>query len=148
MIAYADPMPRQTASGHTVMPGHIGVIYQASSATYVGKAQPKTLHVNQDGIALSSRGLSKIRLQEHGASSAEKRLVKLGAAPRAFGQDPTQWVAQVLQTGVFRKIHHPGNHVYCFAIGKSCEKRRLTSLFSPAHPYPKAMDQQPIITFT
>lgn len=142
VIAYSDPLPRQAAGGRVVMPGHVGVIYQASSATYVGRAQSKILHVNTDGIALSSRGLSKIRLQEHGAASAEKRLVKLGAPPRSFGQDPAEWVSMVLEAGIFRKVRHPGNHVYCFALGNSTTKRRVASNFAPVRPYPKSLDPE------
>lgn len=142
VIAYSDPLPRQAAEGRVVMPGHVGVIYQASSATYVGRAQSKILHLNADGIALSSRGLSKIRLQEHGAASAERRLVTLGAPPRAFGQNPAEWVSKVLDAGLFRRVPHPGNHVYCFALGHRAGKRRLTSRFAPAKAYPKALDPE------
>jgi hypothetical protein len=142
VIAYSDPLPRQTETGDTVMPGHVGVIYQASSATYLGRAQPKTLHVTRDGMALSTRALSKIRLQEHGAGSAERRLVKLGAPPRAFGQDPADWVASVLASGVFRKVHHPGNHVYGFALGPARSKHRAAARFAPALPYPKSIDAE------
>lgn len=140
VIAYSDPMPRHAAEGRVVMPGHVGVIYQASSAAYVGRAQAKTLHVNADGIALSSRGISKIRLQEHGAASAERRLVKLGAPPRAFGQDPAKWVSMVLDAGIFKKVRHPGNHVYCFALGHSAVKRRVATNFATVRPYPKFHD--------
>ncbi|WP_371438331.1 hypothetical protein [Polaromonas sp.] len=142
VIAYSDPVPRQAAEGRVVMPGHVGVIYQASSASYAGRAQAKTLHVTADGIALSSRGLSKIRLQEHGAASAEKRLIRLGAPPRAFGQDPAEWVSEVLDAGIFKKVSHPGNHVYCFALGPSARKRRTAGQFAPARPYPKMLDSE------
>jgi hypothetical protein len=145
VIAYSDPVPRQAAEGRVVMPGHVGVIYQASSATYVGRAQAKTLHVNRDGVALSTRALSKIRLQEHGASSAEKRLVKLGATPRTFGQDPAEWVAKVLASGTFQKVRHPGNHVYCFALGSSRAKRRTVAGFAPPRSYPKFHDSKGVL---
>lgn len=142
VIAYSDPVPRQANEGRIVMPGHVGVIYQASSARYVGRAQAKTLHINRDGIALSSRAISKIRLQEHGAGSAEKRLVKLGAQPRGFGQDPAAWVAQVLTSGTFQKVRHPGNHVYCFALDCGTAKRRNVAGFAPERPYPKKLDPE------
>jgi hypothetical protein len=144
VIAYSDPMPRQAVEGRIVMPGHVGVIYQASSAAYVGRAQAKTLHINREGVALSTRALSKIRLQEHGAASAEKRLVRLGAAPRPFGQHPSTWVAEVLASGVFHKVRHPGNHVYCFALGSTAARQRTKAGFAPARPYPKFMNSHPI----
>lgn len=142
VIAYSDPVPRQTSDGRIVMPGHVGAIYQASSAIYVGRAQAKTMHLTATGEALSTRALSKIRLQEHGAGSAEKRLVMLGATPRAFGQDPALWVTEVLASGTFRKVRHPGNHVYCFPIGPSASKRGIVRRFAAPLPYPKRLDPE------
>lgn len=147
VIAYSDPLPRQATDGRIIMPGHVGVIYQASSATYVGRAQAKTMHVNRDGIALSSRALSKIRLQEHGANSAEKRLVKLGAHPRIFGQDPAEWVNEVLTSGTFQKIRHPGNHVYCFALSSGASRRKNSANFAMSQPYPKMLDPEQLTIF-
>ena len=140
VLAYSDPMPRSTVDGRVVMPGHVGVIYQASNARYLGRAAAKTLHLNGNGIALSSRAVSKVRLQEHGAQSAEKRLVRLGAPPRSPGQEPAEWINGVLASNVFTKVKHPGNHVYCWALGRAAEKRHLERSFATARSYPKNLD--------
>lgn len=140
VVAYSDPVPRATASGQIVLPGHIGIAYQASNARYLGRAASKTLHITQAGVALSTRAVSKVRLQEHGAASAEKRLVRLGAPRRAPGQHPADWIASVLAGGTFRRVRHPGNHVYGFALGAPAGKVALLKGFKPALPYPKALD--------
>lgn len=140
IIAYSDPMPRVMDTGRSVMPGHIGVIYQAGNARYVGRSASRTLHMNRNAIVVSPRSVSKIKLGEMGAAGAEKRLVSLGARPRAFGQDPAEWVDEVLASDAFVRVKHPGNHVYAFALGRPAEKRNLLQSFAPAKPFPKKLD--------
>jgi len=140
VVAYSDPMPRTTLLGDIILPGHIGIAYQASNALYMGRASGKTLHLTPSGIALSSRAISKIRLQEHGAQSAEKRLVKLGATQRTFGQDPAEWIEQELNSGKFRKIRHPGNHIYAWPLGTQKNKEALVKIFAANKKYPKEHD--------
>ncbi|WP_321935221.1 hypothetical protein [Paraburkholderia sp. J8-2] len=140
VIAYADPMPRTTEHGETVMPGHLGTAYTAANARYVGRSAARTLHLTRDGIVLSPRSISKIRLQEQGADGAERNLVRLGAPSRAFGEDPAEWVARVLASNIFIRVRHPGNHTFCWALGRPNEKRRLEKSFAPAKPYPKQLD--------
>lgn len=139
VVAYSDPVRRQTISGQVVLPGHIGIAYQAGNAHYLGRASGKQLYLTAGGEALSSRAISKVRLQEHGADSAEKRLVRLGAPPRAFGQDPSEWISSILTSNVFRKVRHPGNHVYAWPLGTTREKARISRAFSP-RKYPKTLD--------
>lgn len=140
VIAYSDPMPRQALDGVMVMPGHIGIAYQATNGRYMGRAASKTLHLTKDGQALSTRALSKVRLQEHGAASAEKRLVRLGAPKRAFGEDPRAWVGRALESGAFRRIRHPGNHVYVWSMERGGQSK-VKNLGLASHlPYPKSHD--------
>ncbi|WP_406834828.1 hypothetical protein ACICHK_00190 [Streptomyces sp. AHU1] len=40
VVSFADPVPRRTASGILVMPGHVGTIYAATNAIYAGRATP------------------------------------------------------------------------------------------------------------
>ncbi|MGF6440454.1 hypothetical protein [Paraburkholderia youngii] len=140
VIAYSDPMPRVTQHGESVMPGHLGTAYQAANARYVGRSAARTLHLTRDGIVVSPRSISKIRLQEQGAAGAEKNLVRLGATPRAFGQDPAEWVTSVLASETFIRVRHPGNHTYAWSLGRPDEKRRLEKSFAPAKPFPKMLD--------
>jgi len=141
VVAYSDPMPRATAAGQIVLPGHVGIAYQASNAQYLGRAASKTLHLTPSGVALSSRAISKVRLQEHGAQSAEKRLVRLGAPPRAALQDPADWIDCVLNSEVFRRVRHPGNHIYAWPLGTPKAKRGLVHGFAPAKEFPKQLDE-------
>ena len=140
VIAYSDPMPRMTEAGESVMPGHVGCAYQAANARYVGRSAARTLHLTRDGIVVSPRSISKIRLQEQGAAGAEKNLVRLGVTPRTFGQDPAEWVASVLASDTFIRVRHPGNHTYAWSLGRAHEKRRLEKSFAPSKPYPKQLD--------
>ncbi|MBN3760886.1 hypothetical protein [Burkholderia sp. Ac-20365] len=140
VIAYADPVPRQADTGELIMPGHLGTIYKALSSTYLGRSTARTHHINGSGIVVSPRAISKIRLGENGAQGAERSLVRLGAPARRFGQDPAEWLSDVLSGDTFRKVRHPGNHVYAFALGRPHEKRRLQKAFAPAKPYPKKLD--------
>ncbi len=140
VVAYSDPMPRSTASGDVILPGHVGIAYQASNALYLGRASSKTLHLTPSGIALSSRAISKVRLQEHGAQSAENRLVKLGATRRPFGQDPSEWIDDILKSNAFQKVRHPGNHIYAWPLGNQRDKLKLIKNFSHFKTYPKCLD--------
>jgi hypothetical protein len=140
VVAYSDPMPRATAAGQIVLPGHVGIAYQASNARYLGRASSKTLHLAPSGVALSTRAVSKVRLQEHGAESAEKRLVRLGAPPRTLGQHPADWINGVLAGNTFRRVRHPGNHIYAWALGTRRAKVALVEAFAPALAFPKTLD--------
>lgn len=140
VVAYSDPMPRASVAGQIVLPGHIGIAYQASNARYLGRASAKTLHLTPSGVALCSRAISKVRLQEHGADSAEKRLVRLGAPPRPVDQHPGDWINGVLASDVFRRVRHPGNHIYAWALGTQREKATLAKGFAPGKLFPKSHD--------
>jgi hypothetical protein len=41
VVSFSDPVPRRTAAGDLVFPGHIGTIYQASNAGYLGRTTPR-----------------------------------------------------------------------------------------------------------
>lgn len=43
LVAFADPVERQTKDKIIVKPGHFGTIYQASNALYLGRATRRTL---------------------------------------------------------------------------------------------------------
>src|SRR5262249_11685086 len=55
-----DPVPRRTAAGDLVFPGHIGTIYQASDAEYLGRTTPRRVLLLPNGRVLSERALSKV----------------------------------------------------------------------------------------
>lgn len=126
VLSYSDPLPRWTDAGRMVTPGHVGQVYQALNAAYLGLGRSRKLYLDRDGRTLSERALSKIRAMERGWEPAAVRLVEAGADPRWSGEEPGAWLARVLPG--FRTVKHPGNHVYVW---------RWTGQKPESLPYPK-----------
>lgn len=138
VVSYSDPVPRRAADGRVVMPGHVGIIYQAHNGRLVGRSSARTLHVGPDGRVLSERTLSKIRLGEAGAASAQRTLESMGAPSRAPRESGADWVRRVLASGMFRPVRHPGNYCYAWPLVKGGSRKRVLELgFRAALPYPK-----------
>jgi len=76
-----DPLPRRGTDRTLVMPGHVGVIYQASNAVYTGLGTRRRLTLLPDGTVFSDRAAQKIRRQKRGHEGAERRLITFGARP-------------------------------------------------------------------
>ena len=131
VVSMADPLPRLTAAGAVVSPGHVGTIYQALNASYRGRTEPRLHSQGTDGRFLSPRALSKIRGEEQGWEYASRDLIAAGADPRRVGEGGGEWLARVLPT--FRRTRHPGNHVYLFRIDPRGRRSAEASLL----PYPK-----------
>jgi len=112
VLSYSDPLPRYAADGGVVTPGHVGQVYQALNAAYVGRSSPRVLYLDAHGRNFSDRTLTKIRKGERGGEPAYQRMIEAGAPERRFGEDPSEWVARALQT--FRRVQHPGNHAYAW----------------------------------
>ncbi len=129
VVSFSDPEPREGADGRIVFAGHIGTIYQATNAVYVGRGTARTLRLLPDGHTLSARALQKIRKGEPGWRYAAEQLVAHGAAPLAG--DPRLWLARWL-LALTRTIRHPGNHKYVFPLERGARKH----LPAP-RPYPK-----------
>jgi hypothetical protein len=49
VVSFSDPHPRTTLAGEVVFPGHVGTIYQAGNATYLGKSGGNSLRIFPDG---------------------------------------------------------------------------------------------------
>ncbi|WP_455710679.1 Mom family adenine methylcarbamoylation protein [Streptomyces albogriseolus] len=77
VVSFADPVPRRTASGLLVMPGHVGTIYAATNAVYTGRATARTVKLLPDGTVFHDRTAQKIRRQEprvrHGSAHRARR---------------------------------------------------------------------------
>lgn len=131
VTSFSDPMPRRDARGRIVFVGHIGIIYQAMMAVFIGRATPHTMKVLPDGTVLNARTLQKIRKQERGHAAAEEFLVSLGARPRGRRTNPRVWLARELPRFV-RNVRNPGNFKYLFGLTESV-RRRLPQ----GRPYPK-----------
>lgn len=127
LISMSDPLPRVDASGRVVTPGHVGAIYQAGNAAYLGRTKPVIHHLAPSGRFLSPRALSKIRTEDQGWEYASRQLVSEGAPPRRPGESPADWLARVLPG--FPRVRHPGNHVYVWRLDRGAQPASL--------PYPK-----------
>ena len=133
-ISYADPLPRRTATGLVIKPGHVGMIYQHLGAAYRGRAKARVELLTPDGQPFSERAICKIRNLEQGHAYATDDLVRRGARKPHLGEDLTAWLADLRATGFLEPRKHPGNHVYAFPLthGAKCAGRRLASA-----PYPQ-----------
>lgn len=134
VISFADPVPRSALGGEVVFPGHIGWIYQASSAVFAGRATARTKRLLPDGRVFDERARSKIRQRHTGWRYAVDLLVAAGAAPpeqTATAGDLHAWLRRELP-GCTRPLKHAGNFRYLFGLTPAVKKRLPVSL-----PYPK-----------
>lgn len=118
VYAYSDPMPRETAGGRLVKPGHVGTIYRAFNGRRLGRSSRETLWLDPQGQVVSRRSLSKIRNGERGAQRAYERFVAAGAPPIRRGEPAADYVRRALLEGPFRRLRHPGNLVYAWPLEK------------------------------
>lgn len=133
VVSFSDPTPRTAAGGRLVFPGHVGTIYQAHNATYLGRSTCRTLRLLPDGTVFSARAAQKIRARERGWVYAVEQLVAHGAPAPRDGADLGPWLREALAL-VTRTMRHPGNHRYAWALD-----RRLRRTFPAPDPrrYPK-----------
>ena len=135
VVSFSDPMRRVDGSGHEVFKGHIGNIYQASNATYLGRSKAGVLRLLPDGSCVHGRALAKIRSRDRGWQHSSALLERSGAAPLCDWDDPRAWLAMWLPR-LTRLVRHPGNHKYVFAVDK-----RLRRTLPPSLPYPKFSEE-------
>lgn len=168
LVAFADPMPRRTAAGALLMPGHVGHIYRVRcgvdgdgpggvSGRYTGRATPRTLVLLPDGRVFSARTRAKVTGWERGAAGAVRELLTLAfpdvtdaggwAATTARLADAgrqtrSAWLAEMLGFIGARTVRHRGNHRYAWTLG-SARQRRRTPIALPAEKYPTTVDEVP-----
>jgi hypothetical protein len=133
VVSFCDPIPRTSSDGVVVFPGHLGIVYQASNAVYLGRGTPRTLRLLSDGRVLSDRALSKLRAGVKGWRYTADLLEAAGAdpAPGPGCGDLVAWAARWVPL-LTRPLRHPGCHRYAFALD-----RRLLPSLPPAVAYPK-----------
>lgn len=136
VMSMSDPVPRVALDGTVTHRGHIGVIYQALNAVYVGRASPGTLHVLPDGSVFNNRAASKIRALDRGWRYAVGQLVEQGAPAwcAADAADPSAWLRRALGA-IARRVRHPGNHKYLWGLQRA-SRRHVAPL---AVPYPRVV---------
>jgi hypothetical protein len=129
IVSFSDPVPRATSDGAVVFPGHIGTIYQAHNAIYLGRATPRTLRLLPDGTVLSDRAVQKIRAKERGWRYAVELLERHGAD--APDDDLAGWL-NLWSGRLTRRVRHPGNHKFAWSLHPTARRQLALSL-----PYPK-----------
>lgn len=132
VLSYSDPVPRRTDEGITVMPGHVGTIYQAHNGVYAGRSSARTLLLDRHGRVLSPRTLSKIRQQERGLDYALAQLDAATGCTRRRHEPLSDYLTRA--TAHLRRVRHPGNHAYLWSL-----ERRL-KLTADRAVYPKQVE--------
>jgi hypothetical protein len=135
VISYSDPVERRDSDGRVYKPGHYGIVYQALNARYLGRSSARTLILAPDGSVVSERALSKLRNDERGAGYVYRQLLEHGAGriqPLESGRD---YVVRVLADPRFRRLRHPGNFTYAWAVG--AHRAVVERAMAPARPYPR-----------
>lgn len=131
VLSYSDPVERVDADGNVVKRGHIGTVYQALNATYLGRARARTMILSEDGRVFSARALSKLRNDETGAAYAYEQLRSMGAPARRMLEEGPAYAERALREGGFRKQRHPGNHTYAWWLG---DRRARPAWKSSSYP--------------
>ncbi len=144
VVTYADPVPRlrTLSDGRTAGSprGHLGIIYQALSATYTGRSTARTVIVLPDGQVLPARSIAKFVAGDRGADGFERRIVALGASERPAGAGRRAWLHNALEQIGARRSRHPGTHRYALPVGRNRAERSRAVFGMPALPYPKWAD--------
>lgn len=141
VVSFSDPMARRRADGAVVFPGHVGTIYQASNALYLGRATARRLLLLPDGSVLSDRTLQKLRGGERGWRYAAELLERAGAAPLGRPDRALPWLERWLPR-LTRAVRHPGNHRYVFALDRAVRRALADDGYLAARklkrePYPR-----------
>ena len=128
VISFSDPMARADDRGHVVFRGHIGTIYQAFNGVYLGRGTARTLNLLPNGTVMSHRTIQKIRNRERGWRYGVEQLVAAGAGE--CGEDSIAYLREWLPR-ITRKLRHPGNHKYVWALDKRVRRTLPKSLAYP-----------------
>lgn len=131
VISFSDPVPRPAGEGCVVFAGHIGRIYQAHNAAYLGRSKARTHRLLPDGRILSPRALQKLRARERGWRYVLGQLLVAGA-PAPTG-DMDGWLWRWLPV-VTRPFRHSGNHKYAWGLCRAVRRS-----LPPSLPYPKVL---------
>lgn len=131
VVSFADDLARRSSSGDVVFPGHVGTIYQAGNACYLGRGSPGTLRVLPNGTVLARRAIAKLNTGTRGWRYTADLLVEHGARSLEAGEDRRAW-ARASVLAVTRSLRHPGAHKYAWTLHRRDRRHLPASL-----PYPK-----------
>lgn len=138
-VMFSDDVGRTNIFGEICFGGHIGTIYQASSAAFLGRGTARYLRLLPDGRVFSDRALQKIRKAEQGWIYAAAMLQQFGADALDESADrPARmnWLRAALDRHT-RILKHPGNLKYGFSFSKRVQLHSL--------PYPKMNKINPLV---
>lgn len=133
LTAFADPVARGD-----VLPGHVGIIYQAHGGRPCGRSTPRrNLWLPRQRVVLSARTLQKIRARESGWRGAVDTLERYGASTLRPGQDSRAWLRDALDAVGAVPYTHPGCFRYAWALGPTKADRRAVQINVPETRRPK-----------
>ena len=134
VVSFSDPLPREDrTNGRTVFAGHIGTIYQAHNAVYLGRGTARTLALLPNGRVFSARAAQKIRSGERGWRYSAAQLEQLGATPCPETDAARRRWLRVWSTTLCTPVRHPGNFKYAWRL------HRKTALLGTPQSYPKRL---------
>lgn len=139
VLSMSDPVATTNARGEATFGGHIGTIYQALNARFVGRATPRTRRLLPDGRVFSGKAWQKLRTCKPGGSCsrgwkyAAELLIDAGAAVPDFRQVESlaAW-AKFWVPLVTRPLRHPGNYRYLWGFTRAVARH-----IGPGLAYPK-----------
>lgn len=118
IVSFSDDMPRTLGDGTVRFAGHIGTIYQASNAAFLGRGTARTLRILPDGLVMSDRSIQKIRSGERGWQYAAETLQRYGASEVVGWK--RDWLDHWLPR-LTRSVRHPGNLKYAWSFSKAVQ---------------------------
>jgi hypothetical protein len=132
VVSFSDPVSRTNLAGEIIFPGHLGVIYRAHNAVYLGRARARIHRLLPDGTVFSPRAIQKIRSGEQGWRYAAAQLERWGAEPLQpwRAEDRISWLEEWLPK-LTRPLRHKGNLKYAWALNRAGRRHLPASL-----PYP------------
>ena len=130
-VAFSDDVKRTKANGEICFNGHLGIVYAAISAAFLGRGSRTKLHLLPDGKTLNARTISKIRNGESGWQYGARILESFGAETCPSGDENGErgewlkiWLARLT-----RPLNHPGNLRFAVSFTKAVKFKSL--------PYPR-----------
>lgn len=130
IISFSDPFPRTNRLGEQTFVGHVGTIYQATNAVYMGRSRADEKLLFPDGTMVAGRSESKVKGAEQGADGFVRLLEKHGAPPRRPREGLVAYVEAWLPL-LTRRVKHTGNHKYVWALHRRDRKHLPGSLAYP-----------------
>lgn len=116
LLAFSDDITRTDAQGNKIFCGHLGTIYQASNAQFLGRATPRILRLLPDGRVFNERAISKIRKGEKGWRSACAILESIGASTAPDDESERREWLRLWLYRLTRPLKHPGNLKYAWPL--------------------------------